>query len=98
MQEKKSWWRDPSPILPIIESSPPKINATMAPVQITHTLATVHHPQNYPTQPSNNQGFIQWTSNVAGSSRRCMPCFDAKRENKIYECPRRNSRAKCQFS
>ena len=59
----------------------------MAPVQITHTLATVHHPQIYPAQP----GFVQWIllSSVAGSSRgrRCMPCFDAGREEKMYECP-----------
>ena len=58
----------------------------MAPVQITHTLATVHHPQIYPTQPR----FVQWTlpSSVAGSSRgrRCMPCFDAGREERMYEC------------
>ena len=31
-------------ILPAIASSSPKINATMAPVQIIHTLAIVHHP------------------------------------------------------
>ena len=59
----------------------------MAPVKITHTLATVHHPQIYPAQP----GFVQWTllSSVAGSSRgrRCMPCFDAGREERMYECP-----------
>ena len=34
-----------------------QINAAMAPVQITHTLATMHHPQIYPAQP----GFVQWT-------------------------------------
>jgi len=100
--KRKSQQNDLSPILPVIASSPPKINATMAPVQITHTFATVHHPPNYPTQPSSNQGFMQWTlpSSVAGSSRRrrCMPCFDAGREDKMYECPGRNSRAKCQFS
>ena len=59
----------------------------MAPVQITHTLATVHHPQIYPEQPA----FVQWTlpSSVAESSggRRCMPCFDAGREERMYECP-----------
>ena len=59
----------------------------MAPVQITHTLATVHHPQIYPAQP----GFVQWTlpSSVAGLTRgrRCMPCFDAAREERMYECP-----------
>jgi len=32
-----------------------QINVTMAPVQITHKLATVHHPQNYPKQPLSNQ-------------------------------------------
>ena len=79
-------------------SSSPQINATMAPVQITHTLAIVHHPQIHPAQP----GFVQWTlpSSVAGSSgrRRCIPCFDAGIEERMYECPGRNSRANCQFS
>ena len=59
----------------------------MAPVQITHTLATVHHPQIYPAQ----LGFVQCTLplSVARSSRRrrCMPCFDAGREERMYECP-----------
>ena len=96
--QEKSRQKDPSPILPVTASSSPKINATMAPVQITHTLATVHHPQIYPAQP----GFVQWTlpSSVAESSRgrRHMPCFDAGREERMYECPGRNSRANCQFS
>jgi len=35
--KKKSWQKDPSPILLVSASSPPQINATMAPVQITHT-------------------------------------------------------------
>jgi len=100
--KKKSRQQDPSPILSIIARSLPQINATMAPVQNTHTLTTVHNPQIYPTQPSSIQEFMQWKlpSNVAGSSRRrrCMPCFDAGREDKMYECPGRNSRAKCQFS
>ena len=94
---RKKGKKHPSPILPVIASSSPQINATMAPVQITHTLATVHHPQIYPAQP----GFVQWTlpSSVAGSTRRrCMPCFDAGREERMYECPGRNSRANCQFS
>ena len=94
--KKKSRQKDPS-ILPIIASSPLFINATMAPAQIIHTLATVHHPQIYPAQ----LGFVQWTlpSSVAGSSRRrrCMPCFDAEKE-KMYECSGRNLRANCQFS
>ena len=42
--KKKSRQKDPLPILPVIASSSPKINATMAPVQIIHTLAKVHHP------------------------------------------------------
>ena len=96
--KKKLRQKDPSPIFPVIASSSPKINATMAPVQITHTLATVHHPQIHPAQP----GFLKWTlpSSVAESSRgrRCMPCFDAGREERMYECPGRNSRANCQFS
>ena len=95
--KKKSRQKNPSPILPVIASSSPHINATMAPVQITHILATVHHPQIYPAQA----GFVQWTlpSSVAGSSRRrrSMPYFGAGREERMCECPGRNSRANCQF-
>lgn len=100
--KKKSRQKDPSPIFPVIASSPLQINATMAPVQFINTLTTVHNPQIYPAQPSNIQEFMQWKlpSNVAGSSRtrRCKPCLDAGREDKMYECPGRDSRAKCQFS
>ena len=59
----------------------------MAPAKITHTLATEHHPQICAAQP----GFVQWTllSSMAGSSRgrKDMPCFDAGREERMYECP-----------
>ena len=58
--KKQSRQEDPSLILPVIASSSPQINATMATVQITHTLATVHHPKFYPAQP----GFLQWTLQV----------------------------------
>jgi len=57
----------------------------MAPVQITHTFVTVHHPQNYPTQPSSNQGFMQWTlpSSVADHPDEGGACLVLMLEGKL---------------
>ena len=60
--KKKLRQKDPSPIFPVIASSSPKINASMAPMQITHTLATLHHPQIYPAQPGNGHCPQVWQS------------------------------------
>ena len=42
--KKKSRQTDPSPILPVIASSSPKINATMAPVQISNSAPSPNLP------------------------------------------------------
>ena len=42
--KKKFRWKDLSPILPVNASSSPKINATMAPVQISNSAPSPNLP------------------------------------------------------
>jgi len=68
----------------------------------------------HPEQPSANNfsyfsgqnaqsKFLQWkapleSSNSTLGKRRCMACFDSGREDRMYTCPGRGGRGKCQFS